>query len=346
MGACGSNSSSSGANGAHKNVPASTVDIQRHKGKSCNGTNYIFQPSENANMPTVVCVHGIGSFGADFELICKDFFSIGYSVLRYDLLGRGFSDYPADGKFDGPAHVQQLRNLVVDLKISGTGAKYHIIGHSMGGALVTIYAAEYMKEIASITLLTPAGLMDKGLLPVIRGSRSTFGTFAKVAIVKPSQLSAWRRGYLKPATNANAVRVVAELQEVNRTNIRQFDAFWGSVLQFPLYGIDDSVRLFATSAESDVSVHVVWAEKDDVVPYSTNYTRWKRLLLPSEKMDEPLLEAQTVELKSRLLRFTVVESLKHAFMLENPELVNPLLVQFVRKVDDQYAAVAPEDNTA
>jgi pimeloyl-ACP methyl ester carboxylesterase len=155
-------------------VSASTISIvHRHKGESYEGTNYIYERAaateikqEGGTTKTVVCVHGIGSFGGDFEGTCKHMKALGYDVLRYDLIGRGFSAFPADGMFGAAAHVAQLRNLIVHLGLSTQARdghnKYHMVGHSMGGALVALYASEYTDEIESITLLSPAGLMDLG----------------------------------------------------------------------------------------------------------------------------------------------------------------------------------------
>ena len=253
-----------------------------------NGTSYVFSKASSASCKTewntVVCVHGIGSYSLCFESIVQKLVKEGYNVLTYDLLGRGHSAFPDDGKFDSDAHVNQLRRLIVDLDLCGSGMKYHLLAHSMGGALATIYASQHIDEVASCTLLSPAGLMDIGIVKVLRGCCGCFQGVIKSAL-KGSQEAAWRKDFV--ATDGD-IKVISDkwienLHAINKTNPRHFDAFFESVLAFPLSGIEEFVQILQTH---NIPVLLMWGKLDKAVPYQPNHKRWLTLLTGNNSASE------------------------------------------------------------
>lgn len=158
-----------------------------YPGELYRGTHYILRQyvanNEASTEPignscrNVVIVHGIGSYFAHFEQFSKYLSEHGYTVLTYDLIGRGYSEYPASNKFDEEMHINQLRDLIEGLYFHHS--KYHIIGHSMGGALAALYADRYSGDISSMIVLSPAGLMDSGVIRLLRGCCSCFQHIVK-----------------------------------------------------------------------------------------------------------------------------------------------------------------------
>jgi pimeloyl-ACP methyl ester carboxylesterase len=136
------------------------------------GTNYILEGSPDK--PLVLCIHGIGGNVSSFDGLAKSLVSSGYRVLRYDLIGRGFSE-PSDA-YDRTAHLKQIRELLQHLGLSTT--LRHVIGYSMGGALALLYADEEAKHVSSLTLLAPAGLMDGTRFAVLRSCTRLSGAIS------------------------------------------------------------------------------------------------------------------------------------------------------------------------
>ena len=133
------------------------------------GTHYILQGS--AERPLVLCVHGIGCYHFYFDELTKSLLDGGFRVLRYDLIGRGFSK--AVDVYDREAHLSQLRALLQHLGLSTTPR--HVIGHSMGGALALLHVDEDPVPIKSLTLLAPAGLMDGAIFAILRSCTCLHG---------------------------------------------------------------------------------------------------------------------------------------------------------------------------
>jgi pimeloyl-ACP methyl ester carboxylesterase len=136
------------------------------------GTHYILEG--NTDRPLILCIHGIGSYHFYFDGLAKSLVSSGYRVLRYDLIGRGFSE-PSDA-YDRTAHLKQIRDLLQHLGLSTTPR--HVIGHSMGGALALLHADEEAEHVSSLTLLAPAGLMDGAIFAVLRSCTCLHGAIS------------------------------------------------------------------------------------------------------------------------------------------------------------------------
>lgn len=282
-------------------------------------THYVHAIVPNSK-GTIICVHGIGSFSDQFEGMSEYLGAQGYSVMRYDLMGRGRSDFPRDNRFDGEAHVAQLRHLI--LKLSLNDSKYHLICHSMGGGIGALYASKYPDEIASLILLSPAGLMDLGPLRLVRGCCGCFQSIVRKALTY-TQETAWRSGF-ESHEGASKVEEDAFIEKMIAINIERplmFEAFWQSALQFPLSGLDDSVEKVAISPK--LSVLVMWGKKDKDVPFKPNYLRWKNYFDAHLSKDEKVTE------------YVVYDTLGHAFPLESPAIVNADINKFLLAVDSK-----------
>ncbi|SIO51746.1 Lysophospholipase, alpha-beta hydrolase superfamily [Rhodovulum sp. ES.010] len=119
------------------------------------GTHYRWDgPTEG---PVAVVIHGI-SIGSSFmDEVAAILAGMGFRVLRYDLYGRGLSDRPG-GAQDRAFFVGQLRALLDYLGFDGPVT---LVGHSMGGAIATAFAAEASHRVNRLVLLTAAGLGER-----------------------------------------------------------------------------------------------------------------------------------------------------------------------------------------
>lgn len=107
-----------------------------------------------ASGPVVVCVHGLTSPSHIWRGLAQGLAKNGFRVLIYDLYGRGYSDRPP-GAQTGAFHMRQLNDLLKDQTIEG---RFALFGHSMGGAIATLFAASHPDRIRELVLLTPAGV--------------------------------------------------------------------------------------------------------------------------------------------------------------------------------------------
>jgi pimeloyl-ACP methyl ester carboxylesterase len=237
-----------------------------------NGTNYIYQKANNNDNITIICISGIGGYTGIFTDLAHFILNKNqYNVLRYDLFGRGHSDYPADNIFDADSHLKQLRDLIVHLNLDKQ--KYILIGHSMGGCLATAYSNKFPDEVKSLILLAPAGIMDFQSIQWMKTCPTWLHPVVKMPLQYIQEVS-WRLNYVdhwSPAAN----KTVAELYELHKQVPTLFEAVWQCLMQFPLYGSEDIVETLANN--STIEVLLMWGKKDQLVPYN-NLNKWRQIL--------------------------------------------------------------------
>lgn len=91
----------------------------------------------------------------------------GYRVIRYDLMGRGWSDRP-DAAYDGAMYDAQITGLLDSLGVRGA---VDLFGLSFGGFVTAHFAATHPARVRSLVLVDPVveGIDDPGFLawPVV-----------------------------------------------------------------------------------------------------------------------------------------------------------------------------------
>lgn len=164
----------------------------------------------------IVCEHGAFGSAADWSVVQTRLAERSLRSLAYDRAGLGFSD-PGPEPRDGRAINDDLEAL---LKALDETAPILLVGHSMGGLMVRLFALERDLPLVGLVLvdaITPDVLGLPGGLPVIHafgrllqavshGAR--FGLMAPVALVSgnmiglPGAAGAEKRRIYASATHA------------------------------------------------------------------------------------------------------------------------------------------------
>ncbi len=107
-----------------------------------------------ANEPVVVFESGLGSggggYGSLFPFIQKNF-----SGIVYDRNGIGESEIDISIKTDADV-IKRLHDLLATLKIN---PPYLLVGHSIGGPFIRLYASIYPNEICGLFFIDPTDFM-------------------------------------------------------------------------------------------------------------------------------------------------------------------------------------------
>src|ERR1700758_5499700 len=99
--------------------------------------------------PTVVLEHGSFGCAADWAVVQERLAAKGLRSLAYDRAGLGHSD-PGPKPRDGRAIVADLAALLRELD---EPAPYVLVGHSMGGLMVRLFALTHADQSVGVVLV-------------------------------------------------------------------------------------------------------------------------------------------------------------------------------------------------
>lgn len=103
-----------------------------------------------ASAPAIILVHGATLGSMTYQDYAAPFVAAGFRVVLYDQYGRGFSDRPR-APFSIDLMRAQLAELMDHLEIE----RAHLYGVSLGGAIVTRFAAAHPDRVQTLGLQVP-----------------------------------------------------------------------------------------------------------------------------------------------------------------------------------------------
>ncbi|MBQ0730535.1 MAG: alpha/beta hydrolase [Oleispira antarctica] len=164
----------------------------------------------NSSKPTMMCLHGWLDNGATFHrlapLLAQD-----YHLLIVDLPGHGLSEPLAEG-----AHYYIWQNIEVLFELLTVKhlASVHLLGHSMGGVVASIFAGTFADKVSSLVLLDSLGPMTstpeqtpQQLAKAIIDSQRTPSSLRTFAAIDDA-LNARKKS--SPGMTDNALRPIVE----------------------------------------------------------------------------------------------------------------------------------------
>jgi len=278
-----------------------------HEGKGAHfvrlpvGTMHV-RVSGPADGPVVLLVHGGSVGGYGYQHWQKPLADAGFRVVVPDLLGYGYSDRP-NVPYAKAFYIAQLNQLLDALEIK---APVHIVGASMGGAIVTGVTASAPSRIKSVTLVAPSG----------NGPTNAVSRWLLTPIIGD-----WAFHVLGPTLNG---RMLTKAYE--HTRDREGMAAWmHEQTRFRGYaeGILNTLRNYDTNWQPDdyealgrtgLPVLAVWGTADAIVPYA-----------------QSKLLAQHVP----QLKLVSLEGKSHALAFGETDLVLESVIPFLKEVDQR-----------
>jgi alpha-beta hydrolase superfamily lysophospholipase len=112
---------------------------------------------------TVIITHGIAEHSGRYQEITEKLNGAGFSVVRYDVRGHGQSQGKRGALKSFHQFIDDLHALVVEEKKLNP-KKIYLLGHSMGGMIVNMYAVKYQDADGIISSAAPTYFI-KDVLP-------------------------------------------------------------------------------------------------------------------------------------------------------------------------------------
>jgi pimeloyl-ACP methyl ester carboxylesterase len=145
---------------------------------------------EGGKGPTLMLLHGFGGSRENW-LPTARYLGRNFHLIIPDLPGYGASSPIAGSDAGIHAQARRLAGFVEALKLK----HFALAGHSMGGAIAGVYAAEHPDRVAALALLDSAGLpfrtnafardVAAGHNPFAYRNRAQFARFMRLIFAKP-----------------------------------------------------------------------------------------------------------------------------------------------------------------
>ncbi len=249
--------------------------------------------------PTVVMVHGFSTPYFIFDITFEFLVNSGFQVLRYDLLGRGFSDRP-NTSYSIELFVRQLKDLLDTLNLKGI----HLMGLSMGGPITAAFIDKYPEYVHKHVLIDPAGarpftypfLLTAVKIPWL--GELFLGLFGSGGMVKSI------------ASDLFTSELVQQFQARYRIQM-QYKGFKRAILSTVRSGMLGSfIEVYARLGQLKKPTLLLWGRQDKTVPFK--YSQDILAVMPQ-------------------IQFNVIENCGHLPHYEKPAEVNPILLEFLQR---------------
>jgi pimeloyl-ACP methyl ester carboxylesterase len=248
---------------------------------------------------TVVLVHGFSIPFFIFDPTFAFLTQAGFRVLRYDLFGRGFSDRP-ETRYNLDLFVRQLGDLLDALGIT---SPVSLAGLSTGGPITATYTARFAERVDRLVLIDPVGA---GPFAVERALNVMAMPLVGETIISLLGI----RGMTRISSSEAAIRTYADQILPRYISQMRYKGFKRAILSSIRNNLLGSILdIYEKIGKMNKPVLLFWGPHDHTVPF---------------KHSEILQKAMPN------LQFHAIENSGHIPHYEKPEVVNPILLEFLR----------------
>ncbi len=243
----------------------------------------------------VVLVHGFSTPFYVWDATFTALTDAGFRVLRYDLWGRGYSDRPKV-TYDGPLFVTQLHELLDALKLD---EPVHLLGLSMGGAILMDFTDTHPQRVKSLTLVDP--LIHGITVPLL--NMPLLADYLMPVYIAPKMANGQTGDFYKPEK-------FPEWTGQYRVQM-QYKGFQAAILSTMRHYLSkDHEATYARVGTLDLPMLLIWGREDQTIPF-----------------------AHSVDVLTYLnAQFLPVDEAGHLPHYEQSDVVNPILIRFLQAV--------------
>jgi len=242
--------------------------------------------------PNLVLVHG---FAANKEnwIRLAGHLTDSFHMIAVDLPGHGDSTKDPQNAYDIDDQVGYLKIFLDSLGVK----RFHMVGNSMGGAIISLYAARYPQQVKSLFLIDPAGIYvyESKLFDCLRAGENPLIVEEKKDFYELMDFAMEKEPFIPwPIKSVMAERAVAN----NQINKKIFSEIRG----------DHNYDFKSEIQKINSPAMILWGKEDRVIHWK-NASVFNELIPDSEKQ--------------------ILEGIGHAPMIEVPEKTANILKHFI-----------------
>ena len=276
-----------------KGLPGSFVEL------SAGVTHYELRGDPDGE--TVVLIHGNAAPYVTWDNTIDDLCEAGFRVLRYDLIGHGFSDRPRLRTYDRDLYNTQLAELLASLNIT---YPIRVVGTSQGGSNGACFAAANPGKVEKLALLSP-------LFDTYEGGRGLRALLLKTPLVGELVLQLVPDGRVHRSIRSHSVRRPGRALESEVAEQFRYRGKRRAILaNFRGDALADATSCYEGVKAQGIPTLLTWGSQDKGLPADS----MRRLcdLLPDIEYHE-------------------LEGAAHLAHYEFPDRINPILIDFLTR---------------
>jgi pimeloyl-ACP methyl ester carboxylesterase len=248
--------------------------------------------------PRVVLIHGVSGPMAIWDRTVPLLTAAGYRVLRYDHVGRGYSD-----RID-VAHDEALYDRVLADLLDAVGWRDPIalVGSSMGAIVAAGFATRHSERVSRVVLVGPAGVPIEAAFGAQLLDVPILGAYL-MRVFGDRMLSKHHRKYFVEPDRFDDIQAAFEAQlefEGTKRSIRS------TMSHMPVRDHGDGYRKLG---ERQVPVLLVWGRQDQTFPFA--HSEGVMALVPQAVL-------------------VAIDQAAHLPQLEQPETFSRAVIGFLR----------------
>ena len=259
----------------------------------------------------VVLVHGFSVPYYIWDSTVTALTGGGFRVARYDHFGRGFSDRP-DVPYTGDLYDRQLLQLLDSL---GWRERVDVVGLSMGGPVSATFVTRHPERARSLTLVDPAA--GPRSAPPFLFRVPVLGNMLWQSLAVPTMADGQLTDFVEPAKWPDWA---------DRYRVQMQYKGFGRALLSTLSEGDDIVldSVYARVGRSGIPTLLIWGTEDSTVA-----------ITHADGVRNAIPQAQ----------YHPIERAGHLPHMERTDVVNPLLIDFLRSAAKSHTTKADTTRT-
>jgi len=189
-----------------------------------------------------------------------------------------------------------------------------LIGYSMGGAIATIYTAQYGHRVEKLVLIAPAGMPLEFPLAAKIGNLPYIGELlTSNHMFKYFFTSTAKESFVAPHIESEYAEYIVGLSHFHVSKESFFAALLSTLRHFPL---NNAMEFYArVGVQKNIPVLFLWGTQDQMVPYTGAELALK--LIPHAEL-------------------VTLENAGHAALLENCTVVDAHILSFLEREPSDY----------
>lgn len=277
------------------------------------GEQYYYFDNENIGQPVLIFVHGFSDEKASWFPFVNEF-SKKYRVIAPDLLGHGENKKDTTISYTFLRQAEFLKSFLDELNIN----QPHLIGASMGGAVVGKFASIYPTELSSVTFISSAGINGNTEVSALQQFMDQFPSdeLKKENMpLLPKDMSDESLAQFKKYIFYKDLNVPEKLMKYYMKRSVENRDFYFNVMQDIVYTENGAFK-DALDEELDnivVPVLVIWGKQDPLLDVS------------SVKVFEDSVSAP--------LTVALIDDCGHATLAEQPQETRQPIIDFIGKLE-------------